>query len=114
MNSFGKKLTDLRKQAGFSQQQVAQKLATSGAIVGRYERGEMKPSIEVAAKLAKIFNVTLDYLVDDSNSLSMIRNSDMLKRFEEIEKMPDTDKQHILYTIDALIRDAHTRNTYAS
>lgn len=31
-------------------------------VIGRYERGEMVPSVEVAKKLADAFDTTLDYL----------------------------------------------------
>ena len=81
MKAFGKKIADLRKQQNMSQQQVAEKINTSGPIVGRYERGEMKPSIEVASKLAKLFGVTLDYLADDSTIEYQITDTAMLKRF---------------------------------
>jgi ribosome-binding protein aMBF1 (putative translation factor) len=38
-------------------------LSTKGPVIGRYERDEMKPSIEAAAKMANILEVSLDYLV---------------------------------------------------
>ena len=38
----------------------------SGDIVGKYERGEMKPSIETATKLAAVLEVSLDYSVSTS------------------------------------------------
>ena len=45
--------------------QLSYKLSRSGDIIGKYERGENMPSIEVAAKIAEALNVTLDYLVKD-------------------------------------------------
>jgi transcriptional regulator with XRE-family HTH domain len=111
---FGDKIAKLRKDLKMSQGDVAKKLDTAPSIIGRYERNEIKPSIEVGFKFAKLFNVTLDYLVDDSDTIAQLKDTRILSRFKEIEKMPDKDKEHFLYLIDALIRDVRTRGTYAS
>jgi transcriptional regulator with XRE-family HTH domain len=112
--TFGEKIARLRKEFKMSQSDVSKKLDTAPSIIGRYERNEIKPSIEVAAKFSKLFNVTLDYLIKETNSTSHFKDTTMLKRLEEIEKMPEEDKVHVLYLIDAIIRDVRTRNTYAS
>lgn len=44
---FGKKILELRKARGWSRQELARKLETSGVVVGRYERDEMVPSTKV-------------------------------------------------------------------
>ena len=46
--TFGEKVSILRKQLKWSQDDLAKKIGTSAPIIGRYERGEIKPSIEVA------------------------------------------------------------------
>jgi transcriptional regulator with XRE-family HTH domain len=112
--TYGEKIARLRKELKMSQGDVAKKLDTAPSIIGRYERNEIKPSIEVAAKFSKLFNVTLDYLIDDTNTEAHLKDTAMLKRLEEIEKMPEEDKEHVIYLIDAIIRDVRTRNTYAS
>ena len=48
------------KQRGWSQSTLAKKVDTSGAIIGRYECGEITPSIGDARKLAEVLEVTLD------------------------------------------------------
>lgn len=60
---FAKRLQALRKGRDWSQPELGKAIGTSGAIIGRYERGEMTPSIDVARKLADALGVTLDYLV---------------------------------------------------
>jgi len=52
--SFGSRLLQARKNKGMSQEELAQMLGTKGPAIGRYERDEMKPSIEAAAKMAEI------------------------------------------------------------
>ena len=61
--SFGSRLLEARKRKGLSQEDMARHLGTKGPAIGRYERDEMKPSIEVAAKMASYLDVSLDFLV---------------------------------------------------
>jgi transcriptional regulator with XRE-family HTH domain len=112
--AIGDKILALRKERGWSQQQLAKLLGTSGPIVGRYERGEMTPSVEVAKKLAETFGVTLDYLVDDTNRAANIKDKAMLQRMLEIEALDSEDKKTIVHVLDSLLRDAKAKKAYAS
>ncbi len=76
--SMGDKIQKLRKERGWNQKHLAEMIGTSGPIIGRYERDEMTPSVEVAKKLADSFKVTLDYLVDDMDSVADIKDKAML------------------------------------
>ena len=102
--TFGEKVSQLRKQLKWSQDDLAKKIGTSAPIVGRYERNEIKPSIEVAVKIAEALEVTLDYLVADGALKNL--NKKTLQRLEDIEKLSDDDKQHIFYALDNLIKAA--------
>lgn len=48
---FGERISMLRKQLKLSQDDLAKKIGTSAPIIGRYEREEIKTSIDVASKL---------------------------------------------------------------
>ena len=61
--TFGKRLTEVRKDKKMSQEEIAKKVGVHGAVIGRYERDEVKPSIDVATKMAEALGVSLDYLV---------------------------------------------------
>ncbi|MFH2123806.1 MAG: helix-turn-helix transcriptional regulator [Pseudomonadota bacterium] len=111
---MGDKIQKLRKDRGWSQKYLAEIIGTSGPIVGRYERSEMTPSVEVAKKLAESFQVTLDYLVDDTDSISDIKDKAMLQRLTDIEKLDQEDKTTIVHVIDSLLRDAKAKKAYAS
>jgi len=112
--AIGDKILSLRKERGWSQQQLAKKIGTSGPIVGRYERGEMTPSVEVAKKLADTFGITLDYLVDDAGRVTDIKDKAMLERLKEIEGLDQEEKKTVVHVIDSLLRDAKARKTYAT
>lgn len=91
-----------------------QKKGTSCPIIGMYERGEMVPSVEVAKKLADAFDITLDYLVDDTGKLAEIKDKAMLARLTDLEFLDQEDKKTIIHVVDSLIRDAKAKKAYES
>lgn len=80
-------------------------LNTSTSVIGRYERDEMAPPIDVTKKIAKLLDTTVGYLLGETEQENVFKNSEMLKRFNEIESMNEEDRNHILYTLDALIEN---------
>jgi transcriptional regulator with XRE-family HTH domain len=109
--TFGEKVGVLRKQLKWSQEDLAKKIGTSAPIVGRYERGEIKPSIEVAAKIADCLNVTVDYLIGNSDKMSFDKK--LIKRLEEIENLPAEEKDKVYYLIDMALAYNKTKKAMA-
>ena len=60
---LGAQIAYLRKKAGLSQQQLAERLHLSGSAVGMYEQGRRQPSVDILVALSLEFGVTLDYLI---------------------------------------------------
>jgi transcriptional regulator with XRE-family HTH domain len=108
--TFGERITYQRKQKKWSQDDLAKRVGTSAPIIGRYERDEIKPSIEVAARIAAELEVTIDYLI---NGTAVVLDKDNIRRLQEIEKLIEQDKLLVLTTIDALLRDAKARKAYS-
>jgi transcriptional regulator with XRE-family HTH domain len=108
---FGDKITLVRKQKKISQSELGKLANVSGDIVGKYERNEMKPSIETARRLANALNVTLDYLVGDSDTT--VFDKDITKRIEAIIDMGSEDKNALFKIIDAYIRDFKAKKAYS-
>jgi transcriptional regulator with XRE-family HTH domain len=79
-------------------------------VIGRYERGEAVPSIEIAAKIAEALKVSLDYLVLGKSELDF--DQALLDKVLSIQQLPAEDQEHILYTLDGLIQHAKTRIAY--
>lgn len=111
-NTLGKRLFELRKTRGWSQPDVGKKIGTSGAIIGRYERGEMTPSIDVVKKFAEAFGVTLDYLVAEGAQPAALQDARMLQRLKAIESLSAEERERLLYVVDGLLRDAQARRAY--
>ena len=70
MERFGEKLRTLRQQKGLTLRQLATMLGhSSHSYVTNLERGERKPSAEMAVKIADLFGVTTDQLLRDELEL---------------------------------------------
>ena len=108
--NFGERLVLVRKRKNLSQSQIGKLIGINGDAYGRYERNEVKPTIEMAVKIAKALEVSLDYLTGTSE-LELDKNT--LKRVEEITKLSEKDKDYIFVTLDALIRDFKNKQSYS-
>lgn len=101
---FGNRLKIIREEKNIKREDIALKIGTSPAIIGRYERNERTPSIDIAKKIADALEVSLDYLVGDTSTF--IKDKKMLYRLELIEKATPEYKERILYMIDLMLKDS--------
>jgi transcriptional regulator with XRE-family HTH domain len=111
MLNIGDKITELRKAKSWSQSDLAKAIEASRDIIGKYERNENSPSVEMALKIAKIFDVPVDYLLGEGKHAHY--DNDTIKRIEEIQVL-DSGTRSVLYNlIGTYIRDAKARKAYA-
>lgn len=68
MVDFGRKLKELRIQAGLSQKQLTEQVKVTKSVISYYELQERYPSPEILIKLANIFHVSTDFLLGMKNS----------------------------------------------
>ena len=64
---FAERLKTLRKQGKLTQAQIAEKLNISQQAYASWERGVKKPTQDNLVKIAQILNVSIDYLVGNSD-----------------------------------------------
>lgn len=107
--SFGNRIITLRKEQKLAQGELAEKIGVHQNVLGRYERGEAMPSIEMASKIADTLGVSIDYLV---GKIDVEVDKTILEKIVTIQKLPDEDKEHIMYSLDGLIQHAKTRLAY--
>lgn len=109
--AFADRLAFARKQKKIKQSDLGKTIGTSGDIIGKYERGENVPSIDVATKIADALGVTLDYLVKDGQYEQI--DNDTLKKLKVIQELDSDTKAHIFATIDAFIKASKLKNIAA-
>lgn len=69
LEKIGKKVTKLRKDLSLTQLDLAETLFVTPQAVSKWEKGKSIPSIEILVGLTKLFNVSIDYLLDDTEIL---------------------------------------------
>ena len=60
---LGERLAYLRRKESISQKELGEKLNISHYTISSYEKGRSEPNDEIKVRIARYFNVTLDYLV---------------------------------------------------
>ena len=68
--AFAERLKELRKQAHLTQVELAKKLGIGQSSYADWERGKKKPTQENLVKIAQVLNVSIDYLVGNSEEKS--------------------------------------------
>ncbi len=94
-----------------SQTDLAKSIHASREAIGKYERNEATPSVSTAKKIADVFNVTLDYLVDETAAATFDKQT--VKRIQDIAILSSDDKSHLFALMDAFLRDAKTKPAYS-
>lgn len=63
---FADKLIALRKKAGYSQEELAEKMGVTRQSVSKWESGQSIPDIEKIIRISDLFEVSIDYLLRDN------------------------------------------------
>lgn len=106
IQGFGERLAQLRKAAGYTQQQLADEIGASRRQVAYYEGETEHPPASLLIALAQALNVTTDELLGmhAGRSRKMPTVSTRLeRRIKLIERMPPKPKQQLLGIIDTFI-----------
>lgn len=98
--TFGERCTRIRKSLKLSQADIGKKLGIDGDAYGRYERDEVKPSVEMATRISEALDTSLDYLVGKTQ---IQFDQKTLERIQEVSKMDPVDQGHVFSLIDAFI-----------
>ena len=106
---LGNMISELRKKKGLNREDLGKAVGTSGPVIGRYERGEITPSVEMAKKLADALGVSLDYLIGSTN---MVIDKKMLYRLEVLGSISKEERERILLVMDSLLRDAQMTDAH--
>ena len=61
------RIKELRTEKELSLRDLSKVLDISYSSLGKYERGEQQPSFETLSKIANYFNVSIDYLLGNSD-----------------------------------------------
>ena len=98
--TFGERVTILRKQRKLKQTELGDLIGTSGDIVSKYERDTITPSIDVASKMAKALNVSLDHLINGIPG-GVVNGNEIPAQLKQFDNLLPEDKAHVVAVIEA-------------
>ncbi len=108
---LGERIKELRKEAGWSQGKLADKVSTDARQISRYENGRITPSLDAVARIAEALNVSLDYLVIDDVPRRPLHTADhgLGTRLADISELSEEDRASLLNILDALVTKSRLR-----
>lgn len=91
MVDFGNRLKTLRLRENMTQAQLAQKLGLTKSVISAYETGLRLPSYDILIHIAKIYNVSTDYLLGVEN-----------KQYLDLSGLSTVEKYAVINLIETL------------
>jgi transcriptional regulator with XRE-family HTH domain len=109
---IGERIKALRKEAGWGQGELAERVGTDARQISRYENGRITPSLDVAARIAEALNVSLDHLAFDAVPRRPLHAAENVlgERLAAVAELGDDDLGALGHVIDALVAKSRLRN----
>jgi len=111
--NLAKNIKKLRKKNGLSQAELAKKVDCHVNHINRIETKKYIPSLEIVAKIAEVFKISIDELVyDDSDSIKEItlKDESFNRKMQLLNSLDEEDKEVITKVIDAIITKKQMMN----
>lgn len=111
MKSIGENISEMRKASGLTQMDMAEKLGISFQAVSNWERGVSMPDISKLSALSRLFNVTIDEILNNTAD-----NSDIVRTSDEHQSTasPDFATNNEDPILKEQFSDTETSNDYAA
>ena len=115
--SLHQRLKQARLDKNLSQQELEKLSNVHYTNIGRYERGDAKPSVEVLNRLAQALDISYDYLLNgtlENKADNILMDEKLLIMFKKIERLPD-ERKNILYEfLDGFIFKSNVQQQFIS
>lgn len=108
----GKQLARLRKEAGYTQQELADEIGATRRMIAYYEAESDHPPTNLLVELARVLKVSTDELLGLKTATvakSKQPDSRLLRRMQQIEKLDAAKKRQVLQMIDTVIEHAQLK-----
>jgi transcriptional regulator with XRE-family HTH domain len=106
--TFGKRLARLRKEKGYTQAELADKVGVIQVLVSDYELDKLRLHAEMVVRFANALGVSADELLglEAVKQNGALKNRRVLRRVNQIDQLPKRDQDALLRTIDAFLGKA--------
>lgn len=116
-SDFGDRLTELRKERGLTQVQLAEALGGTQRAISYYENECDFPPGPVLIELARVLGVTTDELlgVKTPRSAKAMNGTDpetrrLWKKFQQVMALPEKDRRAVIRLVNSLVQAKAARS----
>ncbi len=106
--TLGQRLARIRKERGYTQVELAEKIGIIQSLISDYETDRLRLSAEMAVRFVMALNVSTDELLNPKAKKRPGKQPSrkVMRRVEQIEKLPPQQQMILLKTIDTFLRGA--------
>ena len=106
--NFGERLATLRKNAGYTQKELAEEINSTRRVIAYYETESDHPPANLLVDLAKALKVTTDELLGVKPVAEKKRQPDsrLLRRLQQLDKLDAATKRQVIQVLDTFIENA--------
>jgi transcriptional regulator with XRE-family HTH domain len=107
LTDFGKRLSNLRRKADYTQVELASELGVTQRMISYYEGHSEYPPSNLLPVMAKILNVSSDELLGiQPPKKNRPPDTRLLRRMQQIEKLDTSTKRQVIQIMDTFIENA--------
>ena len=93
-NILSSKLKKIRKELGFTQEEISNEIKISRSALANYERGVREPDIDTLIEIADFYNISIDWLLGRGRKTDAETHEKEIQIFKEREKiLKETEKK---------------------
>lgn len=92
-NNTGNRVKELRVTNGWTQKSLAEKLDVSSQVISNWERAYTSPNQEDLIKLARIFNVTIDYILSSDKIINLNYDIEKITEYVSSSMLKQDEKE---------------------
>jgi len=104
--TLGERIARFRKERGYTQVELAERIGLVQGLVSDYERDKLRPHAEMVVRFAIALEVTADVILGlkKVRTNGTISNRRLLRRLKQIEQLPKKTQDTIIQTIDLALK----------
>jgi transcriptional regulator with XRE-family HTH domain len=96
------RLKALRQKSNLTQKELGEKIGLTNKTISNYEKGDRQPNNEALLELARLFGVSVSYLLGETDNQKLLDNTIVILTDKDLKNMPIEIQETVLTIIDTI------------
>lgn len=96
------RLKALRQKSNLTQKELGEKIGLTNKTISNYEKGDRQPNNETLLELARLFGVSVSYLLGETDNQKLLDNTIVILTDKDLKNMPIEIQETVLTIIDTI------------